>query len=258
MKYVQELCELIYKQELVKGVYSFTFKAPNIARAAQCGQFVNVLCDPFQLRRPISIGGFDADNGILRLIFEVRGKGTDWLAAREEGEKLDLLGPLGHGFPLLALDKKAVMVGGGIGTPPLLPLARHYGQNGVLISGFRTASAVILEEDTKAFGARAVVCTDDGTAGFAGFTTAALEEELKNGAFDVVYTCGPKIMMKKVAELAEKYNVACYVSMEERMACGVGACLGCACKTKEEDGSTAMKRVCVNGPVFEASEVDFT
>lgn len=258
MRYMQELCELIYKEEIAPRVYSFTLKAPNISAKAQCGQFVNVLCDPFQLRRPISIGGFDANAGILRLVFEIRGKGTDWLASRAVGEMIDLLGPLGHGFPLLDSDKRAVMIGGGIGTPPLLPLARHYGKNAVLISGFRTASAVILKEDTEAFGAKAVVCTDDGSAGFAGFTTQAFEEELKNGSFDVVYTCGPKIMMKKVAELAAQYNIPCYVSMEERMACGVGACLGCACKTKEADGSTAMKRVCVNGPVFEASEVDFT
>ncbi|MBQ3093806.1 MAG: dihydroorotate dehydrogenase electron transfer subunit [Clostridia bacterium] len=258
MRYLQEQCTLMYKQEIAKGVYSFTLKAPKISKLAECGQFVNVLCDPFQLRRPISIGGFDADAGILRLVFEVRGKGTDWLAACEEGEMIDLIGPLGHGFPLKASDKRAVMIGGGIGTPPLLPLCRHYGKNAVLISGFRTASAVILEDDAKAFGARTVVCTDDGSAGFHGFTTQALEEELKNGAFDVVYTCGPKIMMKKVAELAEKYNVPCYVSMEERMACGVGACLGCACKTKKPDGETAMTRVCLNGPVFEASEVDFT
>lgn len=258
MRYMQEMCELIYKQELTKGVYSFTLKAPAIAAKASCGQFVNVLCDPFQLRRPISIGGFDAAAGILRLIFEVRGKGTDWLASREVGDTLDLLGPLGHGFPLLDAGKRAVMIGGGIGTPPLLPLCRHYGKNATLISGFRNASAVILEEDAKAFGARTVVCTDDGSAGFAGFTTQALEQELASGTFDAVYTCGPKVMMKKVAELAKKHGILCYVSMEERMACGVGACLGCTCKTKKEDGDIAMTRVCVNGPVFEASEVDFT
>lgn len=257
MRYVQEQCTLIYKEEIAKGVFSFTLQAPQIASKAECGQFVNVLCDPFQLRRPISIGGFDAEAGILRLVFEVRGKGTAWMAAIEEGQTLDLLGPLGYGFPLKNSDQKAVMIGGGIGTPPLLPLCRHYGANATLISGFRTADAVILQEDAEAFGARTVVCTDDGTAGFHGFTTQALEEELKNGSFDVVYTCGPKIMMKKVAELAAALGIPCYVSMEERMACGVGACLGCACKTKKEDGSSAMTRVCMNGPVFEASEVDF-
>ncbi len=257
MRYVQEQCTLIYKEEIAKGVFSFTLKAPQIASKTQCGQFVNVLCDPFQLRRPISIGGFDADAGILRLVFEVRGKGTEWMATLEEGQALDLLGPLGHGFPLLDSGKKAVMIGGGIGTPPLLPLCRHYGRNATVISGFRSASAVILKEDAEAFGARTIVCTDDGSTGFHGFTTQALEEELKNGTYDVVYTCGPKIMMKKVAELAKAHNIRCFVSMEERMACGVGACLGCACKTKTEDGGTAMTRVCMNGPVFEASEVDF-
>lgn len=258
MRYLQENCQLIYKEELTKGVYSFTLKAPAIAEKATCGQFVNVLCDPFQLRRPISIGGFDKDSGILRLVFEIRGKGTDWLASLEEGATLDLLGPLGHGFPLLDSGKKAVMIGGGIGTPPLLPLCRHYGQNATMISGFRNASAVILQEDAAIFGAKTVVCTDDGSAGFHGFTTQALEALLENETFDVVYTCGPKIMMKKVAELAAAHGIRCLVSMEERMACGVGACLGCTCKTKKDDGSVAHTRVCTNGPVFEASEVDFT
>ncbi len=258
MRYMQENCELIYKEELQKGVFSFTLKAPAIAEKATCGQFVNVLCDPYQLRRPISIGGFDAKAGILRLVFEVRGKGTDWMAQLEEGAVLDLLGPLGHGFPLLDSDKRAIMVGGGIGTPPLLPLCRHYGKNATLISGFRNADAVILQEDAAAYGANTIVCTDDGSAGFAGFTTQALEQALENGTYDIIYTCGPKIMMKKVADLAEKHGIRCLVSMEERMACGVGACLGCTCKTKQDDGSTAMTRVCMNGPVFEAAEVDFT
>lgn len=257
-RYVQEIGKLIYKAELSDGVYSFTIRAPQIAASAQCGQFVQVQCDPFMLRRPISIGGFDADAGLLRLIFEVRGKGTDWLAGLSEGQAVDLIGPLGHGFPLLEKDKRAALVGGGIGTPPLLPLARYYGSNAVAVAGFRTASAVVLEDDLNATGAKTVICTDDGSKGFAGFTTQALEQELQNGSFDVIYTCGPKIMMKKTAALAQRFDIPCYVSMEERMACGIGACLGCACKTKTADGGTAMTRVCVNGPVFEASEVDFT
>lgn len=254
MRYTQETGKLLYKEEIAPGVYNFVLNSPVIAGAAQVGQFVDILCDGFTLRRPISICGFDAKSGILRIVFEIRGKGTDWLAERQKGDTLDLLGPLGHGFPLLDSSKKAIAVGGGIGTPPLLPLARHYGKNITVITGFRTSSAVILQDDLKALGAETVMCTDDGTAGFHGFTTQALEKTLESHTCDVIYTCGPKVMMRGVAKIAEKRSILCYVSMEERMGCGVGACLGCACRTKEENG-TKMKRVCLNGPVFDAAEV---
>ena len=141
MRYTQEMGKLLSKTELAPGVYNFVLSARSIAGAASAGQFVNVLCGSYQLRRPISIAGFDAERGILRLIFEVRGKGTDWLAGREAGEMLDLVGPLGHGFPLSDPSKKAVLVGGGIGTPPLLPPAQFYGANATVITGFRNGGA---------------------------------------------------------------------------------------------------------------------
>lgn len=258
MRYTQELCPIVYKEELAPGVFSLALQARDIAGASEAGQFVNILCGEYELRRPISIAGFQAASGILRLVFEVRGKGTAWLAQRQEGETLDLVGPLGHGFPLLEKSKKAVLVGGGIGTPPLLPLAMHYGANATVITGFRTASAAILQSDFAAVGASAVLCTDDGSAGFHGFTTTALEQRLEAEACDVVYTCGPKPMMQRVAAAAEARGIPCYVSMEERMACGVGACLGCTCKTKAADGGTHNTRVCTNGPVFDSKEVDWT
>lgn len=258
MRYTQEYGKLLHKAELAPGIYSFTLRAPQIAGAAVPGQFVNLVCDGYTLRRPISICGFDGGLGILRLVFEVRGKGTDWLAKRETGETLDLVGPLGHGFPLLEPTAKAVLVGGGIGTPPLLPLARHYGAGAAAITGFRTGAAAILQEDFTAAGAQAILCTDDGSAGFHGFTTQALERYLDAAPCDVIYTCGPKVMMRGVAKLAQERGILCYVSMEERMACGVGACLGCACKTKDKDGNPRIARVCLNGPVFDAKEVDWT
>ncbi|MBQ9414077.1 MAG: dihydroorotate dehydrogenase electron transfer subunit [Clostridia bacterium] len=257
MRYCQETGTLARVDQLTDTVYSFTIEAPQIASLAQCGQFVHVLCEPFMLRRPLSIAGFDKEAGTVRIVFEVRGKGTAWMAALKEGDAITLNGPLGHGFPLLDPDKKAVLVGGGIGTPPMMPIARHYGQNATAISGFKTASAVILQEDFEAFGVRTVLCTDDGTAGQKGFTTDALETVLTEGAADVVYTCGPKVMMKRVAAVAKAHGVPCYISMEERMGCGVGACFGCACKTKTKDGGTTMTRVCLNGPVFDANEIDW-
>ena len=161
--------------------------------------------------------------GILRLVFEIRGKGTAWLAQRQTGDNLDIVGPLGHGFPAADPAKKAVLVGGGIGTPPLLPVARFYGGNATVITGFRNGAAAILQEDFAAAGAHTVLCTDDGSAGFHGFTTQALEQHLAQNACDVVYTCGPKVMMKGVAAIAADRGISCYVSMEERMGCGVGA-----------------------------------
>lgn len=257
MRYLQEQCRLLHKTEIAPGIYNATLAAPQIARIAAVGQFVNILCDGFQLRRPISLCGFDAELGIIRLVFEIRGKGTAWLAKCQDGDTLDMIGPLGHGFPLKGADKKAVMVGGGIGTPPLLPLARHYGRNATVITGFRNASAAILQEDIAVCGAQPVLCTDDGSAGFHGFTTQALEAHLEQNACDVIYTCGPKIMMRGVAEIAQKCSIPCFVSMEERMGCGVGACIGCVCKTKDGD-SVKHTRVCLNGPVFAAEEVDWT
>lgn len=256
MRYTQEMGKLLSKTELAPGVYNFVLSARSIAGAASAGQFVNVLCGSHQLRRPISIAGFDAELGILRLIFEVRGKGTDWLAGRGAGEMLDLVGPLGHGFPLSDPSKKAVLVGGGIGTPPLLPPAQFYGANATVITGFRNGGAAILQADFEAAGAKTILCTDDGSAGFHGFTTQALERHLEENDCGVIYTCGPKVMMRGVAKLAEAKGVPCYVSMEERMACGVGACLGCVCQTKDKDG-LHRTRVCLNGPVFDSKEVDW-
>lgn len=258
MRYTQESCKLLYKSEIAPGIYNYTLSAPAIAGAASAGQFVQILCGDYTLRRPISICGFDAGLGILRLVFEIRGKGTAWLAQRQTGDNLDIVGPLGHGFPAADPAKKAVLVGGGIGTPPLLPVARFYGGNATVITGFRNGAAAILQEDFAAAGAHTVLCTDDGSAGFHGFTTQALEQHLAQNACDVVYTCGPKVMMKGVAAIAADRGISCYVSMEERMGCGVGACLGCTCKTKDAAGEPHMTRVCLNGPVFNAAEVDWT
>jgi dihydroorotate dehydrogenase electron transfer subunit len=256
MRYTQENSKLLNNSEIAPGVYSMTLSSPTIAGIALVGQFVNILCDGYTLRRPISICGFDAKLGILRLVFEIRGKGTDWLAKRQAGDVIDMVGPLGHGFPLKERSKRAVLIGGGIGSPPLLPIAKHYGDNATVITGFRTASAQILQADFSATGAHTILCTDDGSAGFHGFTSQALEKYLETEICDILYTCGPKAMMRGVAKTAHTHGIPCYVSMEERMACGVGACLGCTCRTKDEKGSHHT-RVCLNGPVFSASEVDW-
>ncbi|MBQ8979063.1 MAG: dihydroorotate dehydrogenase electron transfer subunit [Oscillospiraceae bacterium] len=246
---------IIKKKNIAKGIWDMILYCPEMAGEAVPGQFVNIKADGFTLRRPISICGIDRDKGTLRIVFEVRGKGTGAIADACEGQFLDIVAPLGHGFDLLS-DKKAVIIGGGIGTPPMVPLAQHYGENAKVICGFRNSTAVILQDDMKDTRAEVLLCTDDGSAGRKGFVTDALDEVLARFSPDIIYACGPMVMLRRIADRAEKEGIRCQISLEERMACGVGACLGCACVTKEDD-KTVYKHVCKNGPVFEAKEVVF-
>ena len=148
MKYTQGVYPIISKKALAAEIYDMTISCPEVAQAAVCGQFVNIKADGFMLRRPISICGIDKEKGTLRIVFEVRGKGTKVLSQLAEGQLIDIVAPLGgRGFELLDKSEKAVIIGGGIGNPPMLPIARHYGKNATVISGFRNASAVILQKD---------------------------------------------------------------------------------------------------------------
>lgn len=251
---VVEDCVIVSKENVSKGIFSIWVSCKGLAKQARSGQFVDVKCDSFTLRRPISICEIDAENDQIRLVFEIRGQGTEWLAGKNAGECIDLLGPLGNGFPVDNTDAPAVFVGGGIGVPPLLSAAKQYGENAAAILGFRSANAVILEKDFKKSGAAVTVCTDDGTYGFHGVVTVPLEERLSKKDYAVVYACGPKPMLKAVADLCSKNGIKCYVSMEERMACGVGACLSCACKVNN-GGGEHYKHVCKDGPVFDASTI---
>lgn len=255
MKYLEEQCPILSKIEIAPGIYDVTLKAPGIAALASSGQFVNVLCETFTLRRPISICGFDKEKGTLRLVFEVRGEGTKWMSQSTEGEKFSVVGPLGRGFDVKDPSQKAVFVGGGIGVPPLLEAAKAYGENATVIVGFRTASASILVDDFKKNGNHVQLATDDGSAGHHGFVTQLLQKHLDENPCDVIYACGPTPMLKAVADEAEKRGVFCKVSMEQRMACGVGACMVCVCKTLTPKGDDRYAQVCKNGPVFNAKEV---
>ena len=254
MDYLVGQYPIIKKENLAKNCYSFTVLCPEIAVAAQAGQFAHIRVDGFSLRRPISICEIDREAGTVRRVFEIRGEGTRVMADLNENSLIDLIAPLGRGFTLLEPDRKAITVGGGIGTPPMLEVAKHYGTNATAIVGFRSANAVILDRDFAEAGAQVRLCTDDGTAGRKGFVTAALEERLAAGGADIIYACGPTPMLKGVVALAEKHGVRCEVSLEERMGCGVGACLVCACKTVK-DGKEFYAHVCKDGPVFPAKEV---
>lgn len=253
-QYLQGNYRLIQKRNLAKNIYDFTIEAKEMADIAQAGQFVHLRVAGFMLRRPISICEIDRDAGALRLVFEVRGEGTAVLANLIEGQLVDVLGPLGKGFTLLSPDSQAVVVGGGIGTPPMLETAKHYGKNATAITGFRSANAVILQEDFQRIGSSVMLCTDDGTMGAKGFVTQALRTRLMESHVDIIYACGPHAMLKGIVELAREFGVRCEVSLEERMGCGVGACLVCACKTVK-DGEEYYAHVCKDGPVFPAEEL---
>lgn len=235
----------------------FTIECPDIAKIAKAGQFVHIRVPGFTLRRPISICEVDKEAGTLRVLFDVRGEGTRVMAETKEGDMLDVMGPLGNGFELLDPSKKAIVVGGGIGVPPMLETAKNYGENATAILGFRDKDKIVLTEDFEAQKNRVMLATDDGSAGHHGLVTDLLKQRLEEEKADIVYACGPKIMLKFVAKMCAEYGVRCQVSLEERMACGVGACLGCATPIRKEDGSVVYLHVCKDGPVFDAERVVF-
>lgn len=256
-KYTEKLTYAVRSMEqLTAAAWSMVIECPEIAQKAQAGQFVNLLPDgEFTLRRPISICGIDKAAGTLRIVFEVRGKGTAALAKLRAGDTVNMLAPLGHGFTLPSPDSRVMLLGGGIGTPPMLPLAEYFGRHAVVISGFRNAEAVILQADFAATGAKTILCTDDGSAGLHGLVTVPLAEEIAAEKPALICACGPLPMLKAAAAIAHEQGIPCQVSLEERMGCGIGACLVCACRTKDENGAEQYTHVCKNGPVFDSREV---
>lgn len=254
MKYTQGNYIISQKTAIARNIFSYTVLCPEIARIAAPGQFVHIRANGFTLRRPISICGIDPEKGTLRIVFEIRGEGTDAISRLNTGDCIDMLAPLGHGFTIDPNFNKVVLIGGGIGTPPMLPLARIFGEKAVVISGFRNASAAILQDDFARTGAQTILCTDDGSAGIHGFVTQPLGDLLKSEKIDAVYACGPTPMLKNIAAMCLESGIFCEISLEERMACGIGACLGCACKTKRND-EEYFAHVCKDGPVFKAEEV---
>lgn len=253
---IQEICTVIERKMLADRLYELTLAAPALAAAAKPGQFVHVACGEGNfLRRPISI--CDAEGGTLRLVFQTKGEGTKWLAARHKGHKVDVLGTLGNGFDLTKLGERPVFIGGGIGVPPMLmtmKAAKAQGAEPAAILGFRNKGAVILEDDFKAAGT-VYTATDDGSYGIHGFVSDVLKAHI--GEFTSVCCCGPKGMLRALAAIAEEAGLPCQVSMEERMGCGIGACLVCACALKGESGETRYGHVCKDGPVFDAKEVEW-
>ena len=257
MTKVKERTEVLSQKALCDGIFDLRLKAPQIAAAALPGQFVNVYLNDAArlLPRPISICGADASSGELRLVYRVtaKGAGTELLSAAKTGDVLAVLGPLGNGFPLDLSD--CCVIGGGIGVPPLLELLKRLPGKKTAVLGYRNDRSMFLKEEFDAAADRVITATEDGSFGTKGTVIDALEESGYVPA--AILSCGPKPMLAALKRYAAERNIPLWVSMEERMACGVGACLGCVCETEQTDEHTKVrnKRICVEGPVFRAEEI---
>lgn len=250
MQYRDCECKILENKQIAPDIFDMTVSAPTLAEAAKCGQFCNLYCEGKTLRRPISICEIGKDT--LRFVYQLKGEGTRWLSQQAVGSEITVFGPLGNGFSVENL-KNPVLIGGGIGTPPMLQTAKALG-NADVILGFRSRDAVILEEEYRKVSKSVTVCTDDGSYGLHGFVTDALKKRLQSGECDAILACGPMPMLRAIAGIAMDAGISAQVSLEERMGCGIGACLVCVCKIRTTDGS-GYKQVCKEGPVFDAEKV---
>lgn len=285
----EEIAVVVDQNALGSGIYDLTLKTKNIAKAAKAGQFVSVYSNDRSklLPRPISLCGIDRDEDTIRLVYRVTGEntGTEEFSKLVMGDRIRILGPLGNGFTVEP-GKKAFLIGGGIGVPPMLQLAKDINSGVVqttgavdtntqekgqteekqinghgkkicdmnIIMGYRDENTFLLDEFKEQ--ADSFVATEDGSVGTKGNVIDAIKE---NGLeADLIYACGPMPMLRALKAYAMEHDMECYVSMEERMACGIGACLACVCKTKDKDAHSNVnnKRICKEGPVFNAKEVE--
>lgn len=238
----RQILKVDNKRKLAEGIFIMTLTG-DCREISAPGQFINIKLNDFYLRRPISIYSYDED--YLTIIFKVVGAGTKALAEASHGDSFDVLLPLGNGFDTAKTGKKPVLVGGGIGVPPLYGLAEAFVNQGVVpqvVMGFNEESDVILVDEFRALGIDPVVTTVDGSRGIKGFVT----DGMKTLDYDYVYTCGPEPMLKAVYDAAPCGQF----SFEARMACGFGACMGCTCETKY-----GYKRICKDGPVLDKEEI---
>ena len=250
----KEQAVIIRQEEIANGIFSTWLKTEQIAEKAKPGQFISLYCHDGSrmLPRPISICEIDKKDKALRIVYRVAGKGTEEFSRMSTGDSIDIVGPLGKGFPLK--EKKAFLIGGGIGIPPMVELAKQLNCEKQMVLGYR--DTMFLQEAFKGLGSM-YVATEDGSYGTEGNVLDAIRE---NGLeAEIIYACGPTPMLKAVKEYAMVNGIECWLSLEEKMACGIGACLACVCKSKEKDSHTHVnnKRVCKEGPVFRAEEVEF-
>ena len=255
---VKETCTILSQECIGKDIYSMWLETKTIAEQAKPGQFVSVYTRDGSklLPRPISLCEIDKEKKALRLVYRVTGKntGTESFSRLHKNVTLEVLGPLGNGFPLdEAKGKKVFLMGGGIGVPPMLETMKQLDAEKTAILGYR--DELFLNDEFEKNG-KVYIATEDGSAGTKGNVMDAIRENRLEA--DVIFACGPKPMLRAIKAYALEKRIPCWISMEERMACGVGACLGCVCQSTEVDGHSHVhnKRVCKDGPVFLSTEVE--
>lgn len=267
MKKYRETARVLENVRIGTDIFSLRLETEKIAAAARPGQFVTVYTkdNARLLPRPISVCEADRERGILRLVFRIAGEGTRDFSRLEEGSSVEIVGPLGNGFPMPseALCTKAqaanrplraAVIGGGIGIPPMLALAQQLMRAEVDVTavlGYR--DELFLLED---FPCGSAVATEDGSFGTKGNVLDAIRAQ--SVAADVIYACGPAPMLRALKQYADGHDIECWLSMEEKMACGIGACLSCVCRSTEVDAHSQVKnkRVCTEGPVFRSTEIE--
>jgi len=236
------------QRQLTSTVYFMRLEGDTTG-ISKTGQFVQIQLPGFYLRRPISINDWTCgENGTLDLIYKVVGHGTEAMKLLPDGTELDLLIGLGNGYNIDGDEQKPLLIGGGVGVPPLYALCKaliKQGKKPAVVLGFNTASEVFWKDEFEALGVPVTVTTVDGSMGVKGFVTSAMD-----GDFDYVYTCGPEPMFKAVYKVLDEKGLSGQFSFEERMACGFGVCMGCSCKTKYGN-----KRICKDGPVLVKEEI---
>lgn len=248
---------VIEQKMIADGICSMWLDAKEVAVQAKPGQFISVYSNDKSrvLPRPISICEIDREKGTLRIVYRVVGKGTEEFSKAEAGDSFEILGPLGNGFPIEeAKGKKVLMIGGGIGVPPMLQTAKEIEGEAIIVSGYRNQD-LFLKEELESAGTL-FITTEDGSVGTKGNVVDAIRENQIEA--DMIFACGPKPMLRALKKYALEKGIPCWISMEEKMACGVGACLACVCQSKDVDSHSHVhnKRICKDGPVFLSTEVE--
>lgn len=248
---------VIEQKMIADGICSMWLDAKEVAVQAKPGQFISVYSNDKSrvLPRPISICEIDREKGTLRIVYRVVGKGTEEFSKAEAGDSFEILGPLGNGFPIEeAKGKKVLMIGGGIGVPPMLQTAKEIEGEAIIVSGYRNQD-LFLKEELESAGTL-FIATEDGSVGTKGNVVDAIRENQIEA--DMMFACGPKPMLRALKNYALEKEIPCWISMEEKMACGVGACLACVCQSKDVDSHSHVhnKRICKDGPVFLSTEVE--